>query len=116
MNFGPYIRSRREALKREDGRFSLRRVAGRIGVEPAYLSKVERGIADPPSEEKILRLAAVLGEDSDALLARGGKVSSDLTEIIKKRPRLMGDLLRRLGRASDRRIHEITEGRKPRGR
>lgn len=40
-------------------RFSLRQVASRIGVEPAYLSKVERGLVPPPSEGTLLRLAAM---------------------------------------------------------
>ncbi|WP_419625615.1 helix-turn-helix domain-containing protein, partial [Thiolapillus sp.] len=43
MTFGKYIREHREALKAEDRRFSVRQVAQRIGVEPAYLSKIERG-------------------------------------------------------------------------
>ena len=42
MTFGTYIRQRREALKETDKRYSVRQVAQRIGVEPAYLSKIER--------------------------------------------------------------------------
>jgi transcriptional regulator with XRE-family HTH domain len=49
--FGQYVRKRREALRAADRRFSLRRVASRIGVEPSYLSKVERGEQPPPSEQ-----------------------------------------------------------------
>ncbi len=41
--FGGYIREKREALRQSDRRYSLRQVAGRIGVEPSYLSKIERG-------------------------------------------------------------------------
>ena len=36
--FGDYVRSTRSALAATDVRFSLRQVASRIGVEPAYLS------------------------------------------------------------------------------
>ena len=36
----------------------MRKVAGRIGVQPPYLSKVERGQGPPPSEAKIPALPA----------------------------------------------------------
>ena len=55
-------------------------------MEPAYLSKVERALVPPPSEATIVRLAADLGEDPDMLLAWQGKVSSDLQEVIRRRP------------------------------
>ena len=96
MTFGKYIREHREALKANDRRFSVRQVAQRIGVEPAYLSKIEREDVAPPSEEKIRALAKELEEDVDMLLAMAGKVSSDLQEIIRKRPQLFADLLRQL--------------------
>src|SRR5512134_3735316 len=94
--FGDHIRERREALLAGDRRFSVRQVAGRIGVEPSYLSKVERGETPPPSEEKIVALARELGEDPDVLLALAGKVSSELQAIIRKRPKLFADLIREL--------------------
>ena len=65
MAFGEYIRERREALKIQDRRFSVRQVAQRIGVEPAYLSKIERGDVAPPSEGKIQALAAELRTGPD---------------------------------------------------
>ena len=76
--FGPFIRRRREQLLQDDPRFTVRQVAGRIGVEPSYLSKVERGHEAPPSEARIRALAADLAEDPDVLLALAGKVSADL--------------------------------------
>ena len=96
MTFGKYIREHREALKANDRRFSVRQVAQRIGVEPAYLSKIEREDVSPPSEEKIRALAKELDEDADMLLAMAGKVSSDLQEIIRKRPQLFAELIRQL--------------------
>ena len=96
MTFGKYIREHRETLKARDRRFSVRQVAQRIGVEPAYLSKIERGDVAPPSEAKIRALAKELDEDADMLLAMAGKVSSDLQEIIRKRPQLFADLIRQL--------------------
>ena len=94
--FGKFIRERRERLRREDPRFSVRQLARRLGVEPSYLSKVERGETAPPSEAKILLLAKELNEDPDVLLAMAGKVSSDLQEVIRKRPELFGQLIREL--------------------
>jgi len=107
MTFGEYVRERRESLKLEDRRFSVRQVAQRIGVEPAYLSKIERGDVAPPSEAKIRALAEELGEDTDMLLAMAGKVSSDLQEIIRKRPQLFADLIRQLKTMPDNAILRI---------
>jgi transcriptional regulator with XRE-family HTH domain len=86
MAFADYIRGKRETKRVADRSFSLRQVAQRIGVEPAYLSKIERGDFAPPSEEKIRLLAEELGEDGDVLLAMAGKVSKDLQAIIRARP------------------------------
>jgi transcriptional regulator with XRE-family HTH domain len=112
--FGDHLRECREALRRHDPAFSLRRLAGRIGVEPSYLSKVERGEEAPPSEARIAALAAELGEDPDVLLALAGKVSSELQEVIRRRPRLMAELLRELKRLPDhavlRVVREVRDG------
>ena len=107
MPFGEYIRERREALKAKDRRFSVRQVAQRIGVEPAYLSKIERGDVAPPSEAKIRALADELNEDADVLLAMAGKVSSDLLEIIRRRPLLFAELIRELKSMPDHAILRI---------
>ncbi len=94
--FGAFVRDRRERLRSEDSRFSVRQLARRLGVEPSYLSKVERGETAPPSEAKIVLLAKELNEDPDVLLAMAGKVSSDLQEVIRKRPELFGQLIREI--------------------
>lgn len=114
MTFGQFIRDRRERLRETDRRFSVRQVAQRICVEPAYLSKIEREEVAPPSEEKIRALAQELGEDVDVLLAMAGKVSSDLLEIIRKRPALFADLIRQLKSSPDhailRVVREVRDG------
>ena len=112
--FGEYIRQRRVQLQEGDPKFSLRRVATAIGVEPSYLSKVERGEQPPPSEETVVALARELGEDPDVLLALAGKVSSDLQQIIRKRPRLFAQLIRELKDMPDhavlRLVREVRDG------
>ncbi len=114
MQFGPTVRDIRERLRRDDRRFSVRQVARRVGIEPAYLSKIERGEVAPPSEATTVRLARELGEDPDVLLALAGKVSTDLQAIIRKRPRLFADLIRQLKEAPDdavlRLVREVREG------
>ena len=101
MAFGNYARQLREQQRRASHRYSLRQTAQRIGVEPAYLSKVERGNTSPPSEETIRRLAADLGEDADLLLALAGKVGSDIRGIIIQRPILFAELIRALSDVAD---------------
>jgi transcriptional regulator with XRE-family HTH domain len=114
MTFGQYVRDVRERRRREDRSFSVRQVGQRIGVEPAYLSKIERDQVAPPSEATIRRLASELGEDPDLLLAMAGKVSSDLREIILGRPQLFAELLRQLKNQPDhailRVVREIRDG------
>ncbi len=114
MQFGEYLREKRERLRQDDRRFSLRKVAGRIGIEPAYLSKIERDVIAPPSEATTVKLARELDEDPDMLLAMAGKVSSDLQEIIRKRPKLFADLIREMKKAPDHAIikvvREVSDG------
>ena len=114
-SFGSYVRAKRQLRKESDPAFSLRQVAGRVELEPSYLSKVERGDESPPSEAKICALAEVLGEDPDLLLAMAGRVSSDLRQAIVKRPRLFGELIRQLKDAPDhavlRVVREVRDGK-----
>jgi HTH-type transcriptional regulator, competence development regulator len=113
-SFGDYLRARREALRSSDPRFSVRQVAQRIGVQPGYLSRVERSTQAPPSEATIRALATELGEDPDVLLALAGKVSSDLRAIIQQRPALFAKLLRELEAMPDhavlRLVREVRDG------
>ncbi len=100
-SFGKYVRQQRLALLSGNPDYSLRRVALSCGLEPSFLSKIERGIAPPPSEPKIKALADALGEDADVMLALAGKVSSDLQEAIRMRPKLFAELIRELKSAPD---------------
>jgi transcriptional regulator with XRE-family HTH domain len=114
MSFGEYLRQRREEKRSADPGFSLRRVAASVGIEPSYLSKIERGEQPPPSEDTIRALAKALGEDPDVLLALAGKVSKDLQAIIRKRPALFAQLIRQLKDMPDhavlRLVREVRDG------
>lgn len=93
-SFGTFIRTAREQRQAEKpGDYSLRKVATRIGVGPAYLSQVERDEGSTPSEQTIVALAADLNLDSNVVLAMAGKVSSELQSIIVQRPQLFAEML-----------------------
>jgi transcriptional regulator with XRE-family HTH domain len=87
--FGALVRREREAKE-----IGLREMAKKIGVSPTYLSKVERDEFPPPAEDKVRRIAEIIGRDADELLALAGRVASDLTDIIRQRPRELADFLR----------------------
>jgi HTH-type transcriptional regulator, competence development regulator len=88
-SFGALVRRERKAKE-----IGLRKMANKIGVSPTYLSKIERDEFNPPSEDKVRKIAEIIGQDPDELLALAGRVASDLTEIIRERPREMADFLR----------------------
>ena len=110
--FGSHIRSLREERLKTNRAFSVRQVAAKIGVEPSYLSKVERGKEPPPSSAKIVDLAYILSEDPDVLLALAGKISPDLQAVIMKRPRIFSQLIRELKDLPDNAVlHLVREVR-----
>ncbi|MGD9880357.1 MAG: helix-turn-helix domain-containing protein [Reyranella sp.] len=87
--FGAFIRREREGME-----IGLREMAKMIGVSPTYLSKVERDEFPPPAEDKVRAIAKIIGCDTDDLLARAGRVSTDITDIIKRHPVELAALLR----------------------
>jgi len=87
--FGEFVRREREAKE-----MGLREMAKMIGVSPTYLSKIERDEFPPPAEDRVRKIAEIIGRDPDELLALAGRVASDLTDIIRARPREMADFLR----------------------
>ena len=69
MTFGEKIRS-----LRRDNKLSQRDLAGRVGLNFTYLSKIENGkldFAGFPSEETILKLAEALDADAGRTAADG---------------------------------------------
>ena len=114
MKFGKLIRKSRLQARSGDRNYSLRKTAERIGIQPSYLSKIERGELPPPGEEVICKLSEDLGLDADVMLAMAGKVSSELLEVIRSRPELFAELLRELKSAPDhavlKLVREVRDG------
>lgn len=69
---------------RVDKKFGLREFAGKVGLSPTYLSKMERGLDPPPSPEKILKMARELGCDENELFALAKKLPLDFKEAFTK--------------------------------
>ena len=109
--FGTFVRREREA--REIG---LREMAKMIDVSPTYLSKIERDEFPPPAEDKVRAIAKIIECDVDDLLARAGRVSSDISDIIKRRPVELADLLRTTkGLTSDDIVRLTKQAQKAKG-
>ena len=106
---GERIRRKRLALLATDPQFSLRRLARRLGIQPSYLSRLERGESPCLSEKHLLVLARELGEDPDALLALAGKIAADVRRTLLARPRPFTDLIRRLASRSDAEVAEYRD-------
>ena len=100
-SLGEFIRREREAKG-----ITLRKMAKQIEVSATFLSKVETENWKP-GEDKLLKIADILGCDSDELLALAGKVSSDLTEIIRERPGDMAFILRGTRGASKEEMENV---------
>ena len=81
--FGETIREMREAQE-----LGLRAAAGRLGISPAYLSRIERGRERPPKPELVKRLAGLLGGDPDLLFRLADSTDPDLADYIHRTPSL----------------------------
>lgn len=76
-SFGTAIREMRQAQA-----LGLREAAERVGISPAYLSRIERSKEKPPKPEVIKRLAALLGGDVDVLFRLAESTDPDLAEYL----------------------------------
>tara|TARA_Y100000588_G_C13501524_1_gene605420 strand:+ start:74 stop:451 length:378 start_codon:yes stop_codon:yes gene_type:complete len=87
--FGATIRRHRQRQG-----LGLRQYARHLGVSASYLSSIERDTCAAPAEHHIRTIARDLSLDPDTLLAQGGRVATDLQDIIRHRPRPLAALLR----------------------
>lgn len=88
MEFGQRLRDLRKQKN-----LSQRDLAARLGIDFTYLSKIEGGRLDPPSEVIIRRIAQVLEADEDELINLAGKVPKDLKAVLEESPQAV-ELLR----------------------
>lgn len=79
MGFGASVRARRIAEE-----IGLNDFAERIGVSPAYWSRVEREQEHPPRDEYVERAAAILGVRLDDLFIEAGRLPPDMREDLKQ--------------------------------
>lgn len=87
-NFGETIRNLRVAQN-----LGLRETASRVGISPAYLSRIERGKEHPPRPEVIKDLARLLAADPDVLFRLSASTDPEIVEYLHEQPEVM-NLLR----------------------
>lgn len=77
---GEIIRHARTSLD-----MTLRELARRLDVTPSYVSDIEND-RRVPSEEVLIRIAAVLDLDANDLVARSGRLASDTEKYMRQTP------------------------------
>lgn len=87
-NFGETLRDLRVAQD-----LGLRETATKVGISPAYLSRIERGKERPPRPEIIKELAKVLAADPDVLFRLSLSTDPEIVDYLHNQPGIM-ELLR----------------------
>lgn len=82
--FGERIRR----VRKEKG-LGLRATAREVGISATFLSRIESGKEDAvPREEVIRKLAGILDDSFDELMALAGRVSQDVKNQVREDPRM----------------------------
>ncbi len=102
--FGKMLREKRLAKG-----YSLRSFAKLVDVSPTYLSQVEQDNVDPPTAERVKRMAEILGENVDEWTALAGRLTEDLPGIIHKQPTEMPELLREASGLTADQLRQLRE-------
>ena len=79
MSFGTLIRTKRTELG-----IGLNDMAGRLGVSPAYWSRIERDKEKPPRDDLIERTAAILGVRLDDLFIEAERFPPDMQKDVAR--------------------------------
>lgn len=91
MKFGKRLKQLRE----KEG-ITQRALAGGLGMDTAYLSRVENDYYNhTPSRETIEKMVKALGltvAESDELHVLAGKIPADVEHILFAQPKLMGTI------------------------
>ena len=92
MAFGDFIRQ-----KREEADIPLNDFARRIGISPAYWSRIERNMEKPPKDDLITKAAQQLGLDMDEVFVQANRLPPELQKNLgdvvlayRKRPKIEG--------------------------
>ena len=80
-NFGEILRELRTAQN-----LGLRETAGKIGISPTYLSRIERGKERPPRPDLIKALAKLLAADPDVLFRLSSSTDPEVTDFLHDQP------------------------------
>ena len=73
MPFGDFIRQ-----KREEAEIPLNDFARRIGISPAYWSRIERNMEKPPKDDLITKAAQELHLDLDEVFVQANRLPPEL--------------------------------------
>ena len=79
MSFGQIVRARRS----EKG-YGLNEFAERLGLSPAYWSRIERGHEKPPRDDIIERVAAILDLQLDDLFVQAERLLPDMRDDLRR--------------------------------
>ncbi len=79
MAFGLTVRA-----KRTEQQIGLNDFSERLGVSPAYWSRVEREQENPPRDDLVERAAAILGVRMDDLFVEAGRLPPDMRDDLKE--------------------------------
>ena len=92
MPFGDFIRQ-----KREEAEIPLNEFARRIGISPAYWSRIERNMEKPPKDDLITKAAQELHLDLDEVFVQANRLPPELQKNLgdvglayRKRPKIEG--------------------------
>ena len=92
MPFGDFIRQ-----KREEAEIPLNDFARRIGISPAYWSRIERNMEKPPKDDLITKAAQQLCLDMDEVFVQANRLPPELQKNLgdvvlayRKRPKIEG--------------------------
>lgn len=82
-------------LRQEQGR-SLRSAARDLGVDPAHLSRLEKG-AKPASDQVLQRAANYYNVPLERLERARGELPADIVDLLLRRPEIVDQLRERYG-------------------
>jgi transcriptional regulator with XRE-family HTH domain len=78
-DFGTLLKTLRKKIG-----ISQRELSISVGIDYTYISKIENRREDPPSEDVIIKMAEILGEDPDVMLIAAKKIPNHLKNLIYK--------------------------------